>query len=382
VRARSPVGCDRELVAEFSCKLRRIRTLAVFALMLGCGPSAGPSSSGSAGAAAPAAYSLTVIDGARITSKQGDPGFQKATGVVVLHDAPFAAVTLVFDLSSTCFPFENWKNDRPPVGQNWPADCDAFDRNLEITLRDPNAATGAPALELVHAITPFGGPMHIEQDVTDIFNTITGSQALDIGIPTASDGAGKVSGSNGGWNVSARLDVSPGGAPRKVLGAIALFSSTVSSADGPITAAFVLPSGTTHARIEYAPTGHGQGTAMDASCIGPADEFCRRAHVLSIDGNVLSTVTPWRGDCAKGCTLAQRPSGSGVFQYCQENPCGDPASVRAPRANWCPGSVTPPLVYEPDPLKQPGAHSFVFDIRSIGQGGSWVVGAKVLAYGD
>jgi hypothetical protein len=330
----------------------------------------------------PAAYSLTIIDGSRITSTQGDPGFQKATGLVVLHDAPFAVVTLVFDLSSTCFPFENWKADRPPAGQNWPADCDAFDRNLEITLRDPNAAAGAPALELVPAITPFGGPMHIEQDVTDIFNAITTSRALDIGIPTASDGAGKVSGSNGGWNVSARLDVSPGAAPRKVLGAIALFSSAVSSADGPITAPFILPSGTTHARIEYAPTGHGQGTAMDPSCIGPADEFCRRTHVLSIDGNALSTVTPWRSDCANGCTLAQRPSGSGSFQYCRENPCGDPASVRAPRANWCPGSVTPPLVYEPDALKQPGAHSFAFEIRSIGQGGSWVVGAKVFAYGD
>jgi len=347
--------------------------------LLGCGPTAGASS---AGAAAPA-YSLAIIDSARITSKQGDPGFQKATGAVVLHDAPFAAVTLIFDLSSACFPFENWKTDRPPAGENWPADCDAFDRNLEITLRDPSGVGDAPALELVHAITPFGGPMHIEQDVTDIFNAIgVASRALDIVIPTFSDAAGKVSGSNGGWNVSARIDAAPGPAPRKVLGAIALFSSTVSSTDGVITAPFALPAGTTHARMEYAPTGHGQGTAMDASCIGPADEFCRRTHVLSIDGNVLATVTPWRSDCATGCTLAQRATSTGVFQYCQENPCGDPGSVRAPRANWCPGSVTPPLVYEPDALRQPGAHSFAFDIRSVGQGGSWIVGAKVFAYGD
>ena len=41
----------------------------------------------------------------------------------------YAQATLIVDLASTCFPFESAA--APPAGQNWPADCDAFDRNFD-----------------------------------------------------------------------------------------------------------------------------------------------------------------------------------------------------------------------------------------------------------
>jgi hypothetical protein len=52
--------------------------------------------------------------------------------------------------------------DRRRVGVRRPADCDAFDRNFEIALDEPDADSGAPpGLELVRAITPFGGPLRL-----------------------------------------------------------------------------------------------------------------------------------------------------------------------------------------------------------------------------
>jgi len=52
----------------------------------------------------------------------------------------------------------------PPAGQRWPADCDAFDRNFNVFIDDAGAdgADVLPPFEVVHAITPFGGPEHLE----------------------------------------------------------------------------------------------------------------------------------------------------------------------------------------------------------------------------
>lgn len=318
---------------------------------------------------------MTILDNARITSASADPSFHRVTGDVAVA-GPFTQVNLVVDLSTTCFPFAKWQAEPPPPGQNWPASCDAFDRNFELALIDP-ANTTAPAIELVHAITPFGGPLHVEQDVTDIFNAMTGPRTLEAVIPTYSDASGKVTGSAGGWNVTVRLDVVHGPAPRDVIAVIPLHHGSLTTANANTTFPFTLPPGTTKARIEYTTSGHGGGDA-DASCIGPAEEFCRRKHVLTLDGAPLATLDPWRTDCKKLCTLVDGGPFGG--KYCKENPCGAIQSVRAPRANWCPGSVTPPTSFEPATLTTAGAHSLGLAIDKIADGGSWLVSAKVFAY--
>jgi hypothetical protein len=170
---------------------------------LGCGKASSPASAtgddagGSVDVVSEPAppYTQTLLDNVHIGSDSSKNDFQKATASVELTGGPFAQVSLVVDLVSPCFPFSNWKTDPPPAGQSWPADCDAFDRNFEMSLLDPDATDASdaqtrPGLELVRAITPFGGPEHIEQDVTDVFNSIQGPRTFQIVIPTYSDSAG------------------------------------------------------------------------------------------------------------------------------------------------------------------------------------------------
>jgi len=324
-----------------------------------------------------ASYMLALIDNARIGSDPSQPNYHAATAPVQLTSGPFASVNLVVDLTSTCYPFSKWATDRPPAGQNWPADCDAFDRNFEVALFDPQNVA-SPGMELVRAITPFGGPEHIEQDVTDAFNAIgTAPRTLVITIPTESDSAGIVSGSRGGWNVSARLDLTPGTPPRNVLSAQSLlYTSIPASQSGMRTLLpFTLPAGTTSTTIEYRVTGHGGAVDATSGCIGPADEFCQRVHSLTLDEAPIGSITPWRATCSTGCTQIAK---SALFgRYCVQNPCGDIQSVNAPRANWCPGSEAPPFVYKP--ALTPGDHTFAFAISSIA--GFWRVSTTVYAYG-
>lgn len=325
---------------------------------------------------------VTAFDDARITSQGDAPNFHRVRAPVDLGAGPFARVTLVVDLRSTCFPFENWRTNRPPTGQNWPADCDAFDRNFEFTLDEPAAAGGTPALELLRAITPFGGPLHAEVDVTDVFNGLPGAHTLQAMIPTYSDGAGRVSGSNGGWNVTARFEVQRGPAPRRVLAVIPLANLSHAPDTPERDYPFTLPAGTRSTRVEYRVTGHGGGAVERPACIGPAEEFCQREHTVTVDGTALEAFTPWRDDCQDLCTLVTNDAGIGPRQYCRENPCGAVASVRAPRANWCPGSVTPPFLWTPESLATPGAHTLRYHVARVAAGGSWRTSLAVFAFGE
>lgn len=325
---------------------------------------------------------VTVFDDARITSQGDQANFQKIHGTVDLGAGPFSQVTMIVDLRSTCFPFANWRSNPPPTGQNWPADCDAFDRNFEFTLDEPADATHPPAVELLRAITPFGGPLHVEVDVTDVFNGLPGPHTLQSTIPTYSDGAGRVSGSNGGWNVTARFVATHGPAPRHVLAVIPLVNLSHDANTPDREYPFTLPAGTTSSRLEYRVTGHGGGAVERPACIGPAEEFCQREHTVTIDGTDLDPFTPWRDDCTDLCTLVTNDAGIGPRQYCQENPCGSVASVRAPRANWCPGSPTPPINFSPDSLNHPGPHTFHYAVSRVAASGSWRTSAVVFAFGD
>lgn len=363
--------------------------------LAGCGSSSSDNGAGGSGGGAGAStdagsdapgyadpYTIDAFDNVRITSDSSQPDFQHATVDVDFHDGPFASVKLVADLATTCYPFDGWKNDPPPSGQNWPADCDAFDRNYEFSLDDPANPGDPPGIELERAITPFGGPEHLEVDLTDVANGLPGKHTLKVTIPTWSDGAGQVSGSNGGWNVTAKIEVIPGVAPHKVLAVEPLYyGSEDSTVTTDPTADFTVPDGTTDARIEYRVTGHGGGPVA-SSCIGPADEFCQRTHTAFVDTTQVGLLDPWRNNCDTLCTIQHQGPATGGFDYCKENPCGAVASVKAPRANWCPGSETPPFVLKGDPMTQAGTHTFRWHISEIDPGGQWRVSATYFAYGD
>jgi hypothetical protein len=328
-------------------------------------------------------FSTVAFADQRIDSDGALPTFQRARGVVDFGTEPVAKATLLVDLGTTCFPFESWQQNKPPEGHTFPADCDAFDRNFEITLDEPKADGEPQALELVRAITPFGGPLHLEVDVTDIVNGRPGQHELQAYIATWSDAAGLVTGSKGGWTVSARIDVEPGNAPRKVLAVIPVVNGNIGSTEGNtvLTSSFTLPEGTTRTRIEHRVTGHGQGRGSARDCVGPAEEFCKRTHTVQIDGVEIDAPVPWIESCEDHCTLSRYGSATQGFEFCKESPTGNIASVRAPRANWCPGTMSAPFFYERSAV--PGAHVFGYGVKArIPEGGSWRVSTTIIAYGD
>jgi hypothetical protein len=325
----------------------------------------------------PPPFTITAFDHARIGSPGGSwPNVGKMYADVDWMQGPFASVALIVDLESACFPFSKWTTDPPPAGQSWPADCDAFDRNFDWFVDDAGAAV---PFEVIHAITPFGGPEHLEVDITDLANALPGAHRLRVDLQSFADSAGQSTGSDGGWTVSARVEVTPGAAPRDVLAAIPLYVGQFMAGDPMPQATWQVPPGTTAARLEYRTSGHGQGPPDDR-CIGPSEEFCDRRHQLFVDGATVEDIEPYRTDCRSVCTLAPNgPAGN----YCMENPCGDINSVLAPRANWCPGSMTPPYAWDDIPaLTAAGPHTFSFQVSSIGMGGFWLASATYYAFGD
>jgi hypothetical protein len=327
-----------------------------------------------------ATISLTVFENARITSIGGEPNFQTVTNTFDLGPGPYAQVMLYIELDSTCYPFEEWTT--PPEGHNWPADCDAFDRNFEISVIPDNGSEEPVTFELVRAITPFGGPMQFEQDVTDFFNALPGAHTMKVHITTWSDGSGQVSGSAGGWNVSAHLEGTKRSTPTSALKVISLFNGSVGADTTFEEIEFEFPEGTTLGIVEYRVTGHGGGTGSSPACIGPAEEFCKRMHRVFVDSELVYQGEPWNASCDRYCTLAHYGPATGGFDYCEENPCGAISSVQAPRANWCPGSVTFPIVIVAPALMAPGSHQFRFEIDDIVSGGSWRVSATAYAFGS
>lgn len=347
----------------------------------GEGSSAAGSSSGTTGVTYGEPFTLTLLDSAWISGTDGW-NTQHQDVPFDLGEGSFARATLIIDLDSDCFPFEKWSDNPPPAGQNWPATCDAFDRTMAF-ISDPATQDGdAPGFELLRSITPFGGPSHREVDITDYANAHPGMHTMRAYISSWPDGEGKVSGSQGGWHLSARIEVEPGPAPREVLAAISLFQGDYTADTSDLAIPFTLPPGTAKAELEYLISGHGGAQDPSSKCIGPAEEFCKRDHHVLVDGAAIAEFTAWRSDCVEYCTLTDNAAPLGPDKFCLENPCGAVSSVQAPRANWCPGAPVAPLR---GPLagaaKAPGDHDFSFVIDDVYPGGIWTVSATLYAYG-
>ncbi len=324
-------------------------------------------------------FTIVAFDRTRITSRSEEANFQRARAAIDWGKGPFASATLVVDLESPCYPFRKWRAAGAiPPGHRWPADCDAFDRTFTFHLLSERE--GEPAVELVRAITPFGGPMHYEVDLTDVANGLPGPREIEVRIDTWPDPAGQVSGARGSWFVSARLEMVPGDPPRQILAVVPLFNGVMQgprAGQPPIPFEIEVPRGATGGRIEYRATGHGGG-GIDAACIGPADEFCERTHTILVDGDEVHAAPAWV-ECADNCDVVEDDP-EAPFAYCAQNPCANHDSARAPRANWCPGRVTPPIVIEDPRLAAEGRHTVAFGVDRIGDGGSWTVSATYFAY--
>jgi hypothetical protein len=312
---------------------------------------------------------LKVLDEVHISSNTDAEYFQRAAADVDFGEETVTRATLRVALRSPCFPFEGWAELTIPEGQRWPEPCDAFDRTLSVTLDEE--------LELLRGVTPFGGPLELEADVTNLVNGLPGKHELSLRIDTWSDADGLVSGAKGEWIASASVTLVHGPAPRRVLAVVPLELGAQTEPDSAAVT-FSVPRHLGSARIEYRATGH--GAVFSPGCAGPGEEFCQRAHQLYLDDELLSELSPWRDDCAELCTITTNQSSLGPSSYCAENPCGDPRSVRASRANWCPGSVTPPFVIESGALLRPGLHSFSRKVPELATGGTWTISAVFFGF--
>lgn len=373
------------LFGASACRSEALETAAPGGAAPSQGGEAGATGTWEAGAAAGGAgagsiVELNVLSRVRVSSDPDAEHHQQAFGDVDFGEFEVARATLSVTLESPCFPFSGWGEQDIPPGHRWPERCDAFDRALSVSLDDPDDASAPGAtlgLELVRAVTPFGGPLHVEADVTDVVNGLPGAHRVRVKIDTWGDPEGQLSGAKGEWIASVSLSLEPGVAPRRVLAVLPLaYESQLQVEGSPI--GFEAPAGASSARLEYRVTGH--GAALDLRCIGPAEEFCRRTHELRLDGRLLRELTPWRDDCAELCTLTANDAELGPRRFCAENPCGAVESVQAPRANWCPGSPTAPFEIEAGALAVPGAHELTRRIPDLREGGSWLVSVSYFAF--
>jgi hypothetical protein len=162
------------------------------------GSNTGGSSPGGSGGSPITHPGALLLDAVHISSDAEAEYFQKATTEVDFGDRPVARATLFVELESPCFPFDKWTRASIPAGHNWPEKCDAFDRGFELALDEPAAGSdGPPGLELGRAITPFGGPLSMQFDVTDAVNGLPGKHQFSVKIGTWPDPEGKVSGAKG-----------------------------------------------------------------------------------------------------------------------------------------------------------------------------------------
>ena len=136
-----------------------------------------------------------------------------------------------------------------------------------------------------------------------------------------------------------------------------------------------MPEGTTSARIEYRTTGHGGGNPFRTTRAASAPLKSFASAPTRFHSTVHRFTRSSRGArTARPCARSRRTKSDSiaVAEYCAENPTGLPASVRAPRANWCPGSVTPPFVLESSELAVPGDHELSIALDTLAEGGQWV----------
>ena len=129
-----------------------------------------------------------------------------------------------------------------------------------------------------------------------------------------------------------------------------------------VDVSFSIPSGAQNVRLKYITSGHGGHSN--------GDEFRPQENILSVNGEMVYSFTPWRKDCASfrrfnpstGVWLRKRTVAYIGQKGRAEKEIEEPiASSDLSRSNWCPGSNVPPIEI---PLKniETGEHVLTISI--------------------
>ena len=125
---------------------------------------------------------------------------------------------------------------------------------------------------------------------------------------------------------------------------------------------FTIPAGAKNVRLKYITSGHGGHSG--------GDEFRPQENILSIDGEVAYSFTPWRTDCASfrrfnpstGVWLRKRTVAYIGRDAREEKEVEEPlASSDLSRSNWCTGSDVPPVEVSIKDIKA-GKHTLTISI--------------------
>ena len=227
-----------------------------------------------------------------------------------------------------------------------PTHCDPLARVATVRL----GVDGGGELELLRAVTPFGGNAEWTEDVTDLAPLFTWSHPVSVTLDTA----------EGAWEVDLSIVFEPGPPPREVRQVVPLFDQADYRTASDVIALLVrMPTGVSTAAVRYRFTGH---STTGTGC----DETCERTASISIDRTPRLELTPWRTDCAS---------------FVAASPLGDPAVVSLARAGWCPGDLVRTGVSDVSPWLT--GLDLLFDMEIPGVDpttGSWRVSAVLVLY--
>ncbi len=227
-----------------------------------------------------------------------------------------------------------------------PTHCDPLARVATVRL----GVEGGGELELLRAVTPFGGGAEWTEDVTDLAPLFTWSHPVSVTLDTA----------EGAWEVDLSIVFEPGPPPREVRQVVPLFDQVDYRTASDIAALLVrMPVGVTSAAVRYRFTGH---STTGTGC----DETCERTASISIDGTPRLELSPWRTDCAS---------------FVAASPLGDPAVVSLARAGWCPGDLVRTGVSDVSPWLTGLDLVFDMEIPEVDPTtGTWRVSAALVLY--
>jgi hypothetical protein len=227
-----------------------------------------------------------------------------------------------------------------------PTACDPLPRVATVRV----GVDGGGELELLRAVTPFGGDADWTEDVTDFASLFTWTHPVSVTLDTA----------EGAFEISLSMIFEPGPPPRDVLEIIPLFDATdfTAASDSPVELAR-MPAGVGSAAVHYRFTGH---STTGSGC----DETCERAPSISIDGTPRLELSPWRTDCAS---------------FVAANPGGEPSVVSLDRSGWCPGDLVHPGISDVTPWLTGLDLVFDMEIPEIDPTtGTWRASAALVLY--
>ena len=215
-----------------------------------------------------------------------------------------------------------------------------------------------PLLELMHFFTPFGvkhfNSLELKNKVWQ--DSVFYRQEISQLLPALSNkevwiGANIGNYDKGGHKVSLNFTIHSG-EDRKTKNTwlLPIFNTnnvmemagqdyaTMFDNDKGLEVGFTIPEGLTNVQLSYITTGHGGW--------GNGDEFVPKKNTILVDEKEVFSFTPWRTDC--GSYRLSNPA-SGNFN-------NGLSSSDLSRSNWCPGTVTNPILIDLGNLS-PGKHT-------------------------